>query len=232
VNLQMQCAQTFLHICLVAPQLDTEPSIFRFGDFIVAFALLTIVYTVADARYRFRLAIAPTTFHLFVETFFLICAIGIGTLLTDLWLRERWLVPLSWVAIAIWRASLATIFLGLAVTWIYYAFLWPPVYSRNNYRRYYRTLYTLVVRGLDEDLATLSVELSRSAKALIEYSREDDPRDQLPPAFLPLKRLRRNINIIFHLGHLLAMYLQPQLKTRTQFYTTRTRVFPRVLPGI
>jgi len=80
-----------------------------------------------------------------------------------------------------WRASLAAIFLGLAVTWIYYAFLWPPVFSRKNYRRYYHNLYRLVVRGLDEELAIIAVEIGLSAKALVRYSREDRPAYQASP---------------------------------------------------
>ena len=59
-------------------------TVFAFKDFIQAMALLVIVYTLTDIRYQFRLAVAPI--QLFNITFSLVCFIGIGTLLNDIFL--------------------------------------------------------------------------------------------------------------------------------------------------
>jgi hypothetical protein len=162
-----------LDVCLVHPEADTEASIFRFADFIVSFALLVIVYTVADVRYRFRLATAPTVFHMWVEIFVLLLAIGFTTLLTDLWLREGWLVPMGWVSAAVLRAALAAMVLGLSLSWIYHAFLFPPLFGRRTHRRYTGNLFNIVVRGLDEELQMMAVEVGLSAEALVKYAPQD-----------------------------------------------------------
>lgn len=99
----MQCVAQISGICFVTPTNAGDASVFRFTDFITALALLVIVYTVSDVRYRFRVAIAPTMFHLYVETFVLIGVIGLGTILTDIWLVEHWPVPESLITQSIWR---------------------------------------------------------------------------------------------------------------------------------
>jgi hypothetical protein len=64
----MHCEELILGICFVLPAAGGDHSIFTFADFIAALALMVIVYTLSDVRYRFRLAIAPTMAHLYVET--------------------------------------------------------------------------------------------------------------------------------------------------------------------
>lgn len=49
-------------------------SIFGFAEYISALALLVIVYTIADVRYQFRIAVAPIP--LFKLTFILITVIA------------------------------------------------------------------------------------------------------------------------------------------------------------
>jgi hypothetical protein len=96
--------------------------------------------------------------------------VGFATLLSDLWLREQWLVPVSYVSAPVVRAALGAVFLGLALSWIYSAFLYPPKFSRRNYGRYAQALYTIVVRGLDDELSVIAVEVGRSAQALVRYA--------------------------------------------------------------
>lgn len=60
----MDCDGFVLGICLVkqapAPT-GLLTSLFGFPQFISALALLAVVYTVTDVRYRFRLAVAPVS---------------------------------------------------------------------------------------------------------------------------------------------------------------------------
>ena len=68
--------------------LTPQSSVFGFAEFISALALLVIVYTISDIRYKFRIHIAPLP--LFTITYISIAGIGIGTLLLDVWSASQW----------------------------------------------------------------------------------------------------------------------------------------------
>lgn len=128
----MHCVNSFWGICFVPT--TTTASLFGFKDFIAALALLIIIYTISDIRYRFRVSVSPTS--LFMISYVLIGLIGFGTLATDIWVSEKWLVPDSFITAAIWQGTLAALFLGLVITWMHYAFIKPPIFGRNNYQKY------------------------------------------------------------------------------------------------
>ena len=134
----MACEKYYLGICFVTPSGGLESSIFGFAEFIPALALLVIVYTITDIRYRFRTAVAPAP--LFQLTYYLIGIIGFGTLLTDIWLTERWLVPKSLISQSVWQGMFGAFFLLLAMTWIYYALIKPPIFCEKNYRKFAQEL--------------------------------------------------------------------------------------------
>lgn len=184
----MACHGNVWGICLNRPQFDTG-SIFGFPEFIGALALLAVVYTVADTRYKFRVSIAPIA--LYQWTFGLIGFIGFSALLTDIWVQERWLFPELMVGQSVWRGFLGAIFLGLAMLWIYFGFLVPPVFGERNARKYAEALYRVVVRGSDEELRVVVHELGRSAQTLVKFANtrplpdddreeSDDPRSRSP----------------------------------------------------
>jgi len=50
----MQCVDSFWGICFVPA--NGTASLFGFKDFIAALALLIIIYTISDVRYRFRIS--------------------------------------------------------------------------------------------------------------------------------------------------------------------------------
>ena len=77
-------------ICFVAVD-TTVPKFFGFSEFLAALALMVVVWTTTDIRYRFRIATAPLPLHRL--TFVSIGSVGVLTLLTDLWRAEGWLVP-------------------------------------------------------------------------------------------------------------------------------------------
>jgi hypothetical protein len=172
----MVCEKLYFEICLVRPSGGLESSIFGFAEFISALALLVIVYTVTDIRYRFRLAVAPAPLSRLTYYLILIGIIGFGTLLTDIWLRERWLVPASLMSRSMWQGMFGAFFLLLAMTWIYYAFINAPIFSVKNYRKFAQELYRIIVQGSDIELPVIANELARSAKALVALCREHPPR--------------------------------------------------------
>jgi hypothetical protein len=73
-----QCESEYLGICLVKPSENLGGAVFGFSEFVTALALLVVVYTVTDVRYRFRVAIASAP--LFGITYFLIGFIGFDLL--------------------------------------------------------------------------------------------------------------------------------------------------------
>lgn len=128
----MKCETAYLEICFVTPSGSSATPIFGFAEFISALALLLVVYTTTDVRFRFRVAIAPPP--LLRITYILIGVIGLSVLLTDVWVAERWLVPVSLLSQSTWRGILGGYFLLLPMSWLYYAYIRPPVFSRNNYK--------------------------------------------------------------------------------------------------
>lgn len=170
----MPCVYELWGICFVVP--TATESIFPFTDFIAALALLVIIYTISDVRYHFRVAVAPVA--LFPITFGLIVVIGFGTLITDIWISEKWPVPNSLITQAIWQGMLGVLFLGLILTWMYYAFMRPPIFGRFTYKKYAHALYRVILKGSDSELPLIAHELAASAKALVDYaSRIDKKKD-------------------------------------------------------
>lgn len=158
-----ECIDTFWGICFVAAHSTTN--IFGFKDFAAALALLIIIYTISDIRYRFRVAVSPSS--LLNISYALIGIIGFGTLSTDVWLSEKWPVPNTLITAAIWQGTLAALFLGLVITWMYYAFINPPIFGRNNYKKYAQELYRIVLKGSESELSVIAHELAASAKSLV-----------------------------------------------------------------
>lgn len=159
----MQCIYQFWGICFVPT--SGVASLFGFKDFIAALALLVIIYTISDIRYRFRVSVAPVP--LFKITYTLISLVGFGTLATDIWISEKWLVPESLITTAIWQGILAALFLGLVVTWMHYAFIKPSIFGANNFNKYAQELYRIVLKGSEAELPIIAHELATSAKSLV-----------------------------------------------------------------
>ena len=156
---------------------STSPAtkIFGFSEFLAAVALLTVIYIIADVRYKFRIAVSPGS--LYVTTFVLIAIIGLQTLLSEIWIVEGWWVPKTIVLTrSILQGIFGLLFLGTFLTWMYYAFIRPPVFSRRNALRFARELYRYILRGNDDELKAITNELSRSAKPLIKYCSRLQPR--------------------------------------------------------
>jgi len=151
--------------------------IFGFSEYLTSLALMAIVWTIADVRYRFR--VMTNHFVSPKSTFYVIVAVGFSTLLTDLWRAEGWLVPEGGIlTFASWQAILGTVFLFTFVSWAWFAFVKPPVYSKNNAKRYAQTLYRFILKGSSEELSVIADELSNSVKSLVEHATDKRDRDQ------------------------------------------------------
>jgi hypothetical protein len=160
----------FLNLCFEPVGLPSGfPKIFGFSEFIAALALLVVLYTIADVRYKFRLRIASVPLESL--TFWLLGFIGISTLITEVWWAEAWWLPRAcWITRNTWQMILGLLFFGSFLSWMFYAFIRPPTFGRRNAIRYHQSLVQILVRGNPEELAVISNEVGRSAEALMRHA--------------------------------------------------------------
>ena len=158
-------------VCFVPLDANT-PKLFGFSEFLAGLALMVLAWTIADVRYRFRVRTAPLPLE--GLTFAVVAAVGILTLLTDLWRAEQWLVPQGNILTpASWQTVLGGVFFLTFLTWAWFAFVRPSVYGKWNAKRYATTLYRVILKGASSELVVIADELSRSAKALVHYTSDE-----------------------------------------------------------
>ena len=155
-------------VCFI-PLDANGPKFFGFSEFLAGLALMVLAWTIADIRYRFRIRTAPLPLQ--ELTFAMVAAVGILTLLTDLWRAEQWLVPQGNILTpAIWQAILGGVFLFTFLTWAWFAFIQPPIYGKINFKRYTYALYRVILKGSPSELAIIADEFTYSAKSLIHFA--------------------------------------------------------------
>lgn len=190
------CDVIFLAVCLTHAPHETS-SIFGFADFLAAMALLVLVFNSSDPLYRFRIAIAPIPIILI--TFISAVSIGIGALITDLWFSERWLAPAFGLGKPVIQATFDVLFLMVVLIWIWFAFVRPPIFGRLNAKAFFRALYGAIVRGSDQQLGIVAVELARSGRSLVRHASGPMPRLRKPrlPVWLAV-RLTKHLPKVLH----------------------------------
>jgi len=145
------------------------PKFFGFSEFLASLALMVLAWTIADVRYRFRLMTTPLPLQRI--TFVVVAAVGVLTLVTDLWRAEQWLVPAgNLLTPAGWQAILGGAFLFTFLSWAWFAFIRPPKYGKRNAVRYAKTLYRFILKGSPAELSVIADELTFSVKSLIRYA--------------------------------------------------------------
>lgn len=157
------------NFCFTAVRDASYVKIFGYAEFLASLAILVIIFTITDIRYKFRVAIAslPITFIAFVAILF----VGFGTLVSEIWAAEGWWIlqgnPISQ---AIWQATLGITFLLTFMLWIWYAFISPPKFGRLNAKRYLQGVYGVLLKGNPSELNIIADELSSSAKNIVAFS--------------------------------------------------------------
>ena len=155
-------------LCFV-PLDPASPKFFGFSEYLAALALMVVVWTTSDIRYRFRIATAPLPLH--PLTFASIALVGVLTLMTDLWRAEGWLVPAgSILTPAIWQALLGAVFLLTFMTWAWFAYMKPPIFGKQNAERFGQYLFWTIMDASPSQIITIAQELIRSVPALINHA--------------------------------------------------------------
>jgi hypothetical protein len=162
-----ECFRRLLGLCFVIPP-EGKGGIFGFAEFVQAFALLVLIFTVTGVRYQFRVATAPI--RLWLLTYWGAGSIGALALLSDLWFAQRYPLPLFLSSQAYWQFALGLLFLSLAMTWLWYAYVRPPKFGRANAFRFTHAVYRYVMQGNESDLPVVADELERSADSIIKFA--------------------------------------------------------------
>lgn len=170
IRLKMIQQSCFRFICFIPPDTTNNMTkIFGFSEFLASLALLVVIFTVSDFRYKFRISVAPIP--LYGVTFFIISLTGFGSLLSDLWVGQKWWVIKSELEIRLmFQSFLGVLFLGCFIVWNYYAFINPPKFGKRNHERYLGVLYNIILKGNNNELAVAADELGNSAEIIIENS--------------------------------------------------------------
>lgn len=156
------------YVCFI-PLYTSGPKFFGFSEFLTGLAFMVLAWTIADIRYWFRVRTAPLPLQ--GLTFAMVTAVGILTLLTDLWRAEFWMVPKGTILTpATWQALLGALFLVTFLSWAWFAFIRPPVYGKMNCKRYAQILYRIILKGSPIELAVIADEISNSARSLILHA--------------------------------------------------------------
>lgn len=162
----MPIEQCIAGICFT-PLDPAAPKFFGFGEFLSALALLVLVWTTTDTRYRFRIATAAVPLQHW--TFAAVAVVGSLTLLTDLWRAEEWMVPKGhMITPAIWQAILGALFLMTFLSWAWFAFLRPPTFGQRNAQHFGGLLLQKITEGSAVEMAILAQELNRSIRTLVQ----------------------------------------------------------------
>jgi hypothetical protein len=165
---QTSCVMKVFGVCFVVPPRPSEQPVFGFAQFLTAFALLIVAYTLSDVRYRFRVAV--TAIPLIELTFVLSGLVGVTTLLTSVWFAEGWPLPTFLAHQPITQGTLGVLFLALALTWIWVAFIRPPKFGRRNCGKFAQALYARLLQGVDSELPAIASELIRSARSIVHFT--------------------------------------------------------------
>lgn len=149
--------------------LDAKASIFGFGSFLTALTVFSIVYTVSDARFKFRLNTSIIPFKVLFYAAFLM---GILSLSSDIWYSYKLPIPGLLSNQAVIQSILGFLNLLLVFWVLSCAFVKPPIFGKCNYKKFNIKVKEIIVNGVEKDLSMLAEELFRSVNNIIKYSKE------------------------------------------------------------
>ncbi|HHA2980389.1 TPA: hypothetical protein ACOFDS_003104 [Stenotrophomonas maltophilia] len=146
-----------------------SPKIFGFAELLAGLALIVVAWTIADYRFKFRIATAPIPVMRISS--WTVIGVSALALLTDLWRAEGWLVPRGPILTpAMWQFLLAFAFLLTFFTWMWFAVIRPPVFGKKNAEHYANAVYRVIASGSAQELSVVADEMSYSMKAIVQHA--------------------------------------------------------------
>lgn len=169
--------QATTQFCYFLPfQVCFEPAttamspLFGFAEFLSIMALLFVVLTLSDFRYRFRLLV--TRYDLKKVAIYTSFGIGAAILIIDLWFYNSWWIPVRLNDQNNLKFFLAIIFLALVCYLLYVALINPPRFDEGNAKHYFSALYHFIGAGNPEELAVVANELRYSSDNIVRLASE------------------------------------------------------------
>ncbi|HGM4734110.1 TPA: hypothetical protein ACKPYB_000627 [Stenotrophomonas maltophilia] len=166
-----------------------SPKIFGFAELLAGLALIVVAWTIADFRFKFRIATAPIPVVRLSSV--VVLSVSVLALLTDLWRAEGWLVPSGGpLTASSWQFLLAALFLLSFFVWVWYAVISPPALTSRTGKKIHHQLFETISNGSPQELAIVADEVRRYAKTLAEqatkfdeeyFARTPEERRHLPP---------------------------------------------------
>lgn len=150
-----------------------DPKIFGFAEYIAALALMVLAWTTVDYRYRFHVETAR--YDVRRIAFAVIAAVGLLTLITDVWRASAWPVwQFGPITPVIWQGILGAAFLATFVAWSSIAFVRPPVFNVRNANRFLSAVLREIKRGDKAQIALMADALVPSAPSVIRLLKKQD----------------------------------------------------------
>ena len=151
---------------LVPAGASGSESLFGVSDYLAAFALLLVIYTISDYRNKLRLSLAP--FPIYKLGFWIFLCVFFVKAIVELWFFQSWpifpaLDNKSLIDTVLLTPCILAVFYG-----IYISYIRPPVFSRWNCNKFFWVYQKVIHNGTEEELRIALNELTRSAQALIK----------------------------------------------------------------
>lgn len=150
-----------------------SPKIFGFAELLAGLALIVVAWTIADFRFKFRIATAPIPVVRLSSV--VVLSVSVLALLTDLWRAEGWLVPSGGpLTASSWQFVLAALFLLSFFLWVWYAVISPPALTSRTGKKIEHQLFETISNGSPHELAIVADEVRRYAKTLAQQATNYD----------------------------------------------------------
>jgi len=163
-----------ISFCTFIPNHDSNAKVFGFSEFLTSAALLIIVFTTADTRYKFR--VATVSVDLQRRAFWCLLIVGTLTLLIDIWIAEKFRVlnlsiPSLKIVLefpsGIVQGILGSVIFFTFLSWARYAFMQPPIFSKGNCKNYANKFIECISFGDKQELSIIAEEFERSIEPIL-----------------------------------------------------------------
>ncbi len=145
-------------------------TLFGLSDYVAALALLLVVLTISDFRFRYRVRLLPRDIRTWA--FWAALAVGALILLTDYWFLNALPIPDFLNSLLNIKLMLAAVFLGFVFYLNFIAFIRPPIFKASSAEHYARVLFNVVGEGNKDKLAVVAEELGRSLPNILKLASE------------------------------------------------------------
>jgi len=160
------CVLDTMGICFEKAQPPSGQPLFGIGEFLTAVAVFAVAYTMADEKYKFRLAVSAIPIH---KIFFAATILtGLGLIGLPFWFQSGLPTPSAVNNQAFFEAFFAAIVIGLIALWTYVAFINPPVFSKSNSIRFAQRVFQAISDGNETELTAAIFEVGRSVAPIFQ----------------------------------------------------------------